>query len=257
MKKKKTSPKKKWITTEFSFLVIHACRPETRLLRFDNGRKKCQERLRQAVIKSKASVLNYLITPEYLRVIMAGDSAKVSEFMRFAASTIASDHAQRTSREGPFWKGRYNALLIQNGIHLLRVSLLIDRIMIDGEVCIYPGEWEFSGHREITGIRKRYRIVDTKKTAELTGFENEDSLRQWYLDDSEAQRFVEGADRDLLDKALAVGDRQALEKIGECFARRKSGNIEVIVPDDKNPTYGLFVPNKTKNTFTRSLKENR
>ncbi len=50
----------------------------------------------------------------------------------------------------------------------------------------------------------------------------------------------------MLEKAPAVKVRQALEEIGESFARRTSENIEVIVPDYKNPTYGLFVPNMKK-----------
>jgi hypothetical protein len=177
--------------------------------------------------------------------------------MKSTTSPTASAHARRTSREGPFWKGRYNAILVQNGIHLLRVCLLMDRIMIDREVCMYPEEWRFSGYREITGVKKRYRIVDTAKTAELTGFEDKQSLRQWYLDDSDSHRFIEAANRDLVDRALAIGDREALDRIAECFASTTGVNVELVVPDDKNPTYGLFVARKTKMAFTRSLKDNR
>jgi hypothetical protein len=257
MRKTQMSPKKDWILKEFCFHVVHECRPKTRLLSFDNGRKNCQERLRQAAVGSKAKVLNYFIADDSLRLIVSGSSDQVTEIMRRATSATASDYAQRTCIEGPFWKGRYNSVLVQKGAHLLRACLLMDRTMVDREVCLYPGEWNFSGYRELTGIRKRYRIIDAEATARITGLENEECLRQWYTNDSEGRRFIEGAKPHRIIEALAVGDRMALEKIGECFPRRTRNKceIDIIAPNSQNPTYGLFAPNKTKRSFTRSIKK--
>ncbi len=244
---------KKSILKVFAFYVSHQVRTQTRILSFDNGRKRCENRLREASKKLKTPVLNYHISSDKIQILVKAGAEQVTELLRYISSTTAADHASRSGWEGPFWKNRYNAVLIQHGIHLLRCGLTMDMTMVSQEKCLYPGQWIFSGYREIIEARKRYRIINRDKTADLSGFENYHAMKAWYIEHIGKIPETMLLENDDLQNALAIGDRENLEPIAQCFPRRIS-EIRIITDDKYGLTHGLFVPRKTKYRFTRSLK---
>jgi REP-associated tyrosine transposase len=154
---------KRNILRNFVFYISHEVRTQTKLLSFNNRRERCRKRLWEAGRKHKAVILNYHISPEKLQVLALGNSEEITDLIKRVVTNTAADHRRRNNIEGPFWRKRFKATLVQNGIHLLRCNLTMDMTMVLEEKCLYPGEWSFSGQREITEIRKRYRIIDRDK----------------------------------------------------------------------------------------------
>jgi REP element-mobilizing transposase RayT len=244
---------KKLILSNFSMHIMHQCYTRTRLLSFDKSRKNCQERLRQASRKYRGEVLNYCILEDQIQVTINGSSDQVTDIIRYTSSATAADYSLRTDREGPFWKPKYKITMIEKGIHLLRLSLMMDRAMIDREECLHQGEWKFSGYNDLIGIRKRYTIADTKKIAKLTGFRNENDFRQWYIECSaEMSESLSGTLHEL-NKATVVGSLELLKSIAVMLPRGWS-KIDILVNCDKAPTHALYLSDKRRRAFTRSFK---
>jgi len=212
---------KKKILADFAFYIMHESRVNTRLLSFQNGREQCRKRLWEAGRKHRASILNYHISPEKLQVLLHGNSGKMTELIKEVAANTAGDHRRRTDQEGPFWRKRFKATLIQHGIHMLRCNLAMDMTMVLQEKSLYPGEWPLSGYQEITDARKRYRIINLEKCAKLSGFQNYESMKVWYLEQINRDSGITFLDPEDLNNAVAIGDLENIELTASCFPRRR------------------------------------
>ena len=244
---------KKIILKNFTFYVSHEVRTQTKLLHFQNGRNQCRKRLWEAAKKCKASVLNYHISPESLQVLASGNSDRISELIKNVAANTAGDHKRSHNIEGPFWRKRFKATLVQNGIHLLRCNIAMDMTMVLKEKCLHPGEWQFSGHREITEIRKRYKIINCDRAAQFSGFENYTSMKTWYLQHINTTPAIKPLNREDLISAVAIGDLENIKFIAQYFHIRQR-RIKLLVDDAFDSSYGLFISQKAKQKFTRALK---
>lgn len=244
---------KKKILADFAFYIMHESRVNTRLLSFQNGREQCRKRLWEAGRKHKASILNYHISPEKLQVLLHGNSEQMTELIKNVAANTAADHRRRTNKEGPFWRKRFKATLIQHGIHMLRCNLAMDMTMVLQEKSLYPGEWPLSGYQEIIDVRKRYRIINLEKCAKLSGFQDYESMRIWYLEQMNTGPGIVILKLEDLNTAVAMGDLENIELTARCFPRRCS-EIKLCCEDKFGKSYGLFVSEKAKRLFTRSLK---
>ena len=241
------------ILRNFAFYVSHEVRIQTKLLSFQNGRNRCKKRLWEATKKQKATVLNYYISPENLQVLARGNSEDITNLIKNVAANTAADHRRTHNIEGPFWRKRFKATLIQNGTHLLRCNQTMDMTRVIQEKCLYPGEWLLSGYREIIEIRKRYRIINCDKAAQFSGFENYASMKTWYVEHMNTIPEITIFNPEDLIAAVAVGDLENMELIACCFPRKRK-EIKLLVSDKFGMTYGLFASQKAKRTFTRSLK---
>lgn len=239
------------ILKDFSFFITHEARTETGLLKFQKRRDECRKILWETSAKHKAEILNYHISADKLQILIKGNSDQVSDLVKQVAVRAASKHRRQTGKEAPFWRKRFNATLVQNGIHSLRCSISMDMTMVAEEKCFYPGEWDSSGYDEISGTRKRYRIISRNKAAEIFGFNDYLSMQKWYLLNCIPE--LETLDRHNLITALAIGDLKRIEKIAMHFPRR---NVEIrkLIENSPEATYGLFISNVAKHKFTRSLK---
>lgn len=244
---------KRNILKNFAFYVSHEVRAQTKLLHFHSRRERCRKRLWEAGRKQKVVVLNYHISPERLQVLLSGNSGQITDLIKSVAANTAADHRRSHNIEGPFWRKRFKATLVQNGIHLLRCNLTMDMTMVLQEKCLHPGEWLFSGHREITEVRKRYRIINCNKAAQFSGFENYATMKTWYVQHMNIIPAVKLFKAEDLISAVAVGDQANIELIAQSFSRRHR-RIELLVEDKFGSTYGLFISQQAKQIFTRSLK---
>ncbi len=241
------------ILKNFSFYAMHECLPKTRILTFDNGKNNCRKKILDAKKKYKISILNYFIDDNQFQIIINGNSTDVTNIVRYTSSITAAEYSQRTEFKAPFWNSRYNLTLIQNGIHLLRLSLMLDRIMIDKEKSLHQADYVFSGYRELTGIKAKYRVVDLQAISKLTGFNNKDDFRLWYIGHSSVMSESVAGILTKVKEATFIGGEDEMKEIA-VFASKRGQRIELLVSDDKLPTYALFLPNRRRRIFTRSLK---
>lgn len=240
----------------FCFYAVHETCHKAELLKFSNRRAYCREKLRLASKKYGGSILNYCISDKCLHFIMAGNINSLTDIVRHTVSTTAINYQNRFECDGPFWKSGCKLMLVQNGIHLLRMSLLLDRIIIDRGICLYPGEWKDAGYNELTGIRKRYIITDSERMASLTGFRSQTDFREWYIEFSQnmALKITGNIDIDTIRQTAAIGDKNILESIIDTLPRNY-GRIETFIKDDKFPTYALIMPQNKKRRFMKNMRD--
>ena len=143
--------------------VSARCYQGVDIFRFANARDQAMTRLRQMKDKYPVKILNYLLHPRGYRLLLAAsEPALVSNAIGFFNSTTSKDYAARKQTEGRFWKGRYNITLVHRGHQTLRCAMDMDFTMLreGDEDLFHPLLWKHSGHMELTGIRKRYRLLD-------------------------------------------------------------------------------------------------
>jgi len=134
--------------------------------------------------------------------------------MQLIAGRTAQEYNQCKNREGAFWEDRYHATAIEANEHLHRCLVYIDLNMVRGGVVHHPGEWFYSGYREIQRPPERYSLIDLAELAGLCGFVDVKDLqkahREWVeqvLGNSSPQR------GDRCSEALAVGSLAFVETI--------------------------------------------
>jgi putative transposase len=128
-------------------------------------------------------ILNYVITSNHVHILVwAPQLSDISAMMHWLQGTVAQDFNRRTRRDGSFWRGRFQPILVQSGSHLARCLLYLDLNMVRAQVVFHPSEWAFGGYQELCGTRKRYRCLDQEKLREFITISSPDKFRQWYED---------------------------------------------------------------------------
>jgi len=205
--------------------VTHRCHRREFLLGYDLDRRLYRNRLFQAARRFPSiRMLNYMITSNHVHLLMyvprMGD---LSHFMKWLHGTFAGDINRRQGREGAFWKGRFQATLVETGSHLSRCLFYIDMNMVRAGMVQHPGEWIFGGSQELLGHRKRYCIIDREWLVKLLATADIASFRRWYSQtlDELCRRKDGNARESFWSSSLAVGSRPWLERlVGEDMEAR-------------------------------------
>ena len=113
-------------------------------------------------------------------LVWAPRTEDLSETMHWLQGTFAGDYNRRFGREGAFWRGRYHTTLVETGRHLDRCLLYMDMNMVRAGVVRHPRDWRFGGYQELSGNRKRYRIIDQNRLLQLLAIGDMDSFRRWH-----------------------------------------------------------------------------
>jgi putative transposase len=154
------------------------------------------------------SLLDYIITSNHVHILLSAmDGCQISGFMQYISSLSARDFNRRKEMTGALWEGRYRSTLIQDGIHLGRCLFYIDMNMVRAVGLRHPVEWKWSGHHELVGRRRRYRMLDKDKLLGKICCGSEEQFREWYdatLDEKLRQR--EMSRESFWSEARAVGD---------------------------------------------------
>ena len=201
--------------------VSSRCYDGVEIFRFANARDQALKRLREMTAKHRVKVLNYLIEPNGYRLLLAAaQPARISEAMRFFNTATSGDYARKRGLEGRFWKGRYNITLVQRGPQALRCSFDMDFAMphTGDEDLFHPLLWKHSGHLELTGVRKRYRIIDRKAMAVYFLDLPWERFRNWYIGAATNKwNSGPGPVETWWEEALIVGDRELCEAAAEAI----------------------------------------
>jgi REP-associated tyrosine transposase len=144
--------------------LTHRCHDRQFLLRFAKDRNGYRRRLREAVLKTKTSLLSYNITSNHVHLLAWTDEpTQIATLMQEAAGQFASDYNRRKHRSGAFWEGRYQATMVDSGEYLWNCLKYVELNMVRCGVVAHPGQWEWSGYGELMGWRKRNRLLDLEK----------------------------------------------------------------------------------------------
>jgi hypothetical protein len=107
--------------------------------------------------------MGYCLTSNHVHLLVKlRYEGAVSEFMDALQGDFAQKYNLRKGRSGSFWNGRYHATAIESSKHLWECLRYIDLNMVRAGVVGHPSEWPWCSYPELSGTRRRYRIVDHK-----------------------------------------------------------------------------------------------
>ena len=98
--------------------------------------------------------------------------------------------------------------MVENGQHLLNCLRYVDMNMVRAGVVAHPQEWRWCGYDELTGQRKRYRILDIGRLLQSLDLPDAASLERLYREgiDFQLER-GELARRAHWTESAAIGSR--------------------------------------------------
>jgi putative transposase len=163
--------------------------------------------MREAASRFRVSVLNYAVTSNHVHVIMVndGEDNSIAEAMHLVSGRTGQEYNDRKRRLGAYWEDRYHATAVESGTHLINCMAYIDTNMVRAHVVEHPREWPYCGYQEISGRRKRYRLICQERFALCVGMdfhsfsERYDALIEAYVGEKHYEREGKWTDN------LAVG----------------------------------------------------
>ena len=169
-------------------------------------------------IRYKVSIINYLVAVDGIYFIcIASHPAEISAMMQVLQSSASKQFANKRGGESAMWQGRFDTTFIHGRTWVKQCMLMLDLHMVATDQVNHPAEWEHSGWHELTGIKKRNRVISVAHAMGALGDEeNVEKLRTDYI------RVIENC---CLNKslgcletwtnALAMGSSEWIGKVSE------------------------------------------
>jgi len=206
----------------YTYHLTHRCHGRQFLLRSRYDRRKYREWLIEGVSRFKVPVYAYCITRNHVHVVVHANSREaVSGLMHLASGAVAKRYNLRNERVNSMWEHPYQCTVIQDGRHLINCLRYVDLNMVRAGEVDHPREWPQCGYDELSGRRKRYRLLDVEDLAERVGLRSTKELYAWYADGIE-ERLAAGVPQRQAHwtESLAVGNQTFIEGITSKYRRR-------------------------------------
>lgn len=150
--------------------VTHRCHDRAFLFRFKRDRNLYRKLLRANLGEFRISMLAYCITCNHVHLLLrAPSSGAIGGFMQRVEGAMGQAYNLRKRRKGAFWSDRYHATLVEAGHHLWSCLRYIDLNMVRAGAVEHPREWPWATWAELTGGRRRHRLVDRSALLTATG----------------------------------------------------------------------------------------
>ena len=214
------------------FHVTHRCHNRAFLLRFARDRDAYRALLRRQLEEFAVWLLDYCLTSNHVHLILeAEDRLQISGLMRNVAGEFARAYNRRKERLNAFWGDNFHATLVEEGRYLWHCLCYVELNMVRCGVVSHPREWEWGGHHEIMGRRRRYRLLDLDRLCWRLGTEDLEEVRR-NLEAALADAIARGkAKREAVwTESLAVGSAGFVEKVKALVLTRRE--TEVIQRED-------------------------
>lgn len=213
----------RYLREGYTFHLTHRCHDRRFLLKFARDRDTYREWLRVGVKRYGVPVYGYCITNNHVHLVVHVDDAeRVGLLMHLAAGAFAQQRNARKGNEGSVWEHPYHCTIIQDGQHLLRCLRYVDLNMVRAGVVAHPSLWRWCGFDELTGKRVRYRILNLDRLLESVEMASLADYRLVHEQGiEEAIRLRTLAREAEWTEALAVGNRQFVERVGGVYANRR------------------------------------
>jgi len=233
--------------------ITHRCHKRDFLLKLAKDRRRFLQWLFEAKRRYGLSILNYAVTSNHIHLLVQDgkDRDVISNSIKLVAGRVAQEYNIRKNRKGAFWEDRYHATAVETGQHLLRCIVYIDLNMVRTGAVTHPSEWAFCGYNEIQNPRKKNKLINYKKLAELTGFDDYElflSAHKELVEDflSNGNNFrktqwtesIAVGSKDFLEEVknelgLKVGGRRIVETEGTLQLREESRFYKHLFEDKK------------------------
>lgn len=208
-----------------TYHVTHRCHQREFLLKFKQDRNVYREMMRERLTNHRISLFTYTLTSNHVHLLLRPNPAaaleSLSRFMQSLEGDFAQYYNRRKGRKNAFWGDRYHATMIESGSHLWRCLVYIDMNMVRARQADHPDDWEWTGYRELMGLRERYRVLDIKQLLGHLGQIPLTIFRERY-----ARSIQEALQRRTLEReakwteSLAVGSETYVKEVGKQIAHR-------------------------------------
>lgn len=153
----------------------------------------------------------------------ATDPQAVGRLMQLPAGAVAQQLNLRKGHEGSVWEHPYQCTMIEDGQHLLNCLRYVDLNMVRCGVVKHPGQWRWCSYDELTGTRKRYRLVDIDRLLQSLDLDNAAELVRLHTEGIRGQ-IARGdlARAPHWTEALAVGGKDFMTHARSKYQHRRS-----------------------------------
>ncbi len=222
--------KNRYFTQGQLWHVTHRCHNRDFLLKFAKDRAAYRNLLRKKLCQFEVDTYGYCLTSNHVHLLLRSiDGRRIAPFMKSVAGEFAQAFNRRKRRSGAFWSDRYHATLIDTGDYLWRCLQYIDLNMVRAGQVRHPAEWPWCGYHELTGGRKRYRLLSMKTLAETLDYQSVDEFGTQYSLSIDARLADEQQARESCwAESLAVGSRVFVESMAQTLRNRKG--LKLIEP---------------------------
>jgi len=212
------------------FHVTHRCHNRTFLLKFVRDRDAYRELLREHLRQFEVSLLDYCITSNHVHLLLdANEREEISGLMREVAGEFARYYNRRKQRNNAFWGDNFHATLIEGGDYLWRCLCYIELNMVRCGVVSHPREWEWVGHGEIMGDRRRYRLLNLEQLCWRVRASGMDELRKNLAVSLEERITRDEMKRETYwSESIAVGSVGFVEKVQPMIVSRRQTEMEEV-----------------------------
>lgn len=203
----------RYIVPGFTYHLTHRCHNREFLLKFAMDRQRYRIRLREALLDNSVDLLTYNITRNHVHLLAhTEDTTAVAAMMQQAAGEFARDYNRRKERSGAFWEGRYHVTMVDSERYLWECLLYVELNMVRCGEVVHPGQWEWSGFKEMMGARKRNQLLNLDKLLELSGARSIEELREHLLHGLNERIERRQLERQAMwTEALAVGSQSFVD----------------------------------------------
>lgn len=117
----------------------------------DGDRDMFTSTLERTITRFDWHCLTYCLMGNHFHLLLRTPQPNLSRGMQQLKSSYAQTYNRRHDRIGHLFAGRFSAVLVQRGAHLLEVFRYIALNPVRAGLCGSPSEWRWSGHPAIAG----------------------------------------------------------------------------------------------------------
>ncbi|HZO97643.1 MAG TPA: transposase [Gaiellaceae bacterium] len=117
----------------------------------DHDRNRFLETLTEAVERCSWRVLTYCLMDNHYHLLLQTPLPNLSKGMQYLNSVYAERFNRRHSRVGHVFQGRFKAVLVQSGTHLLTELRYVVRNRVRAGLCSGLDDWRWAGHAAVLG----------------------------------------------------------------------------------------------------------
>jgi putative transposase len=159
----------------------------------DSHRYDFIEMLAQGIELYGIEVHGYCLMNNHYHVLIKTPRGNLSRAMQYINGTYSARFNKRENRDGPLFRGRYKAILVENDHYLYRISRYIHLNPVQAQLVQLPEEYKWSSYLDFLGARP-YLLSSLKTHEILLPFDNNEKEYQEYVNqgvDKDTQNFYQ------------------------------------------------------------------
>lgn len=156
----------------------------------------------------------------HLVLIPSRNAEDLSNFVKKVAGTYTKYVNARNDRTGTLWESRFRCSIIDTNSYLLACCRYIDLNPVRANIVAHPEDYEWSGYRELAGLRSE-SLVNKKKVYGLLDIDRSSPAEAYrnYVEQGVAEKEL-SLIRQAANRNQLTGDSDFVESVFRLTGRR-------------------------------------